>query len=225
MILNQIPIEDVRSYWNRKIMDWEKKRYSLARIIDPASWPLRARLRRAMALLQEVSGQGERVLELGCGSGKLAELLAKNHEGVRYTGVDISDEAVLAAQARKLGDRFRFSREGALVAVEESGSFDSLVFLGLTDWLNPEDLRELLGKAKSKHVIFSFTEKSGGFFSRLYSLYRSKTDTQIPKYGGLAYSREEIRDCLSSAGYLVRRMERQDPFSPGRLVLGAKERK
>ncbi|WP_069386428.1 SAM-dependent methyltransferase [Cellulosimicrobium cellulans] len=79
-----------------------------------------ARLRRAAELLD--LGGDERVLELGCGPGALAELLLSRYPGLRYVAVDRSPVAVARATRRNAGA----VADGRLVvragAVEEIGA-------------------------------------------------------------------------------------------------------
>ena len=50
-------------------------------------------------------GQGSSVLEIGCGSGQLAEMLIERRD-VLYIGFDFSEQAVSMARARQTTGRF-----------------------------------------------------------------------------------------------------------------------
>ncbi len=53
---------------------------------------------------------GNRVLELGCGSGSVLELLQNHDQNIELVGVDLSAKLIGAA-AKQLGDRVRFHRQ------------------------------------------------------------------------------------------------------------------
>ncbi len=101
------------------------------RIHDPLSEEKLALLGRALRL-----HPGDRLLDLGCGSGELLCTWARDHEVVG-TGVDLSSAFVAAAEARagELGvaDRVRFVHGDAAAHVEQA-AYDVACCLGAT-WI------------------------------------------------------------------------------------------
>jgi SAM-dependent methyltransferase len=78
-------------------------------------------------------GRGRRVLDIGCGSGRLAEALP-HAEAV--TGIDIDPAALMRAQTRHLGQpHFAFARMDATRMAFADSSFDCAVILDGADAL------------------------------------------------------------------------------------------
>ena len=74
------------------------------------------------AAMSERVGPGERVLDLGCGSGVVGVLAARR--GARVTAVDVDPAACAAARANGLSD----VREGDLFAPVQGERFDHVCF-------------------------------------------------------------------------------------------------
>ncbi len=67
------------------------------------------------------------VLDVGCGTGRLLETAAGRWDGVRFTGVDASEEMVEEARRKHEGDaRFVFKQGDASALPVESDSFDAV---------------------------------------------------------------------------------------------------
>lgn len=98
------------------------------------------------------NGQFERaqaVLELGCGTGRFAEMLLRRHlpEYARYTGLDISPAMLARAAARLKPWALRVKLKPADVTIgltAEQGSADRIVATYLFDLLSPAHSRLLL---------------------------------------------------------------------------------
>jgi ubiquinone/menaquinone biosynthesis C-methylase UbiE len=80
--------------------------------------------RRLVERLQVRAGQ--RVLDVGCGTGTLALLIAEAHPDVALTGIDPDDEMLSRAtkKAAAAGARIRFERASAAELPFADGSFD-----------------------------------------------------------------------------------------------------
>lgn len=76
-------------------------------------------------LIRHLSVEQPAVLDLGCGSGRLASLYAA-HPFSRYLGVDVSGEAIVRARALGL-PRMEFA-EGNYETWRPDGQFDAIVF-------------------------------------------------------------------------------------------------
>jgi SAM-dependent methyltransferase len=197
-----------KEFWERKILRWERRRYSHWLALYPLSWSVRARLRRAHRLILQRVPRDWSVLELGCGSGLLAERL-QSHVS-RYQGVDIARNAI--AKARERVPQFSFTSADVLTLSLPNA--DLTVFLGLTDWLDQNRLPALFGRIQSPQILFSYTESSRW---NPYRLYRALMD----KPGALramSYSEAEIRAALSNAGYAMEKIVAPTLFNPGAMV-------
>jgi SAM-dependent methyltransferase len=91
-------------------------------------------------VLEELRGTGARVVDLGCGQGRLALALAEELPDAAVTGVDLVPEAVAAAtayaRARDIGNA-AFETRDALEAVREldEASVDLVVFTEVSFWM------------------------------------------------------------------------------------------
>ncbi len=80
------------------------------------------------------SGKTIRVLDVGCGNGGLARLIAGD-PSIDYTGIDVSEAAV--ARAREVSPQGTFIVGDAMNPPENLGVFDVLVFSELLYYLDP----------------------------------------------------------------------------------------
>ena len=92
------------------------------------------------------------VVEVGCGTGKLAERLLQNHcpSAARYAGYDLSGTMVRIARARlgAFGNRAAVHEtDGGLTFDDPDGAYDRVVATYLLDLLSRDDARTLLGEA------------------------------------------------------------------------------
>ena len=160
------PAPDPKTFWNAKILGWEASRYGGAAapnliegLAGRVSSSLRFRLDAAARLLAPHLA-GRTVVELGCGSGLLAErLLALG--AASYQGYDFSEAAIARAEQRAaaspLGEAMRF----AVAAVADLPSQgDALVIsLGLVDWLAPAELERLFALGRQGSCLHAFSER------------------------------------------------------------------
>lgn len=189
-----MPQPDPRDFWEAKILPWEQGRYDqspatswLERVADRASRSLRFRLHSAGELLAP-HVQGKRILDLGCGTGRLGPALLQAGAS-HYIGIDIAPTAIRAAQERA-------EREGwAHQATFVTGDLDTLaehpadviVSLGLTDWLTDNQLSRLWqlgGDAAYLHAISERRPSPAQLAHRLYVwlAYGHRTGSYIPRY-------------------------------------------
>ncbi|MGZ3721484.1 MAG: class I SAM-dependent DNA methyltransferase [Bdellovibrionales bacterium] len=203
-----------QEFWERKILKWEKFRYSQWFALYPLSWSVRARLKQASRIIKKRAPVRWTILELGCGSGLLAEKL-KDHCS-SFEGMDIAQNAV--ARARERVPQFTFKTGDVLTA--EIAAADLTVFLGLSDWLDQRGLQSLFAKINSPHILFSYTNPSGW---NPYRLYRKMMDPPgRPGLSARTYREDEIRELLVAAGFSMERMTRPTLMNPGVLVWAEK---
>lgn len=85
-----------------------------------------------MPVLDEINQQeGLRILDAGCGDGVHAEALAECDGVFRYSGIDVSQNAVTAASNRVSDERFDFSVEDILSTSFDSNAFDIVFSYGV----------------------------------------------------------------------------------------------
>jgi SAM-dependent methyltransferase len=185
---------DARTFWNGKILGWEKDRYAPGaqrqNVMEALAYRFSG-LPQRMAAARSIlcaNVSGKRVVELGCGSGYLAQdMIAAGAE--QYLGIDIAETAVNLAQERVeaagLGDRIRF-RAGD---VGQLGTLDAdIVFsLGFLDWLDFSQIDSVFRAAGSAHFFHSFSERTFSFWRYIhviyvYLAYAHKTGTYKPAY-------------------------------------------
>jgi len=203
----------VKEYWENRILGWEESRYGQA--LNPFSWTVRSRLRRASAILRERCIPGCSVLELGCGSGILAVEL--ENTGCTYIGFDVAANAIERARERKLPAGFQF-HAGDVTEVNLPWA-DVTVFLGLSDWLSPDQLSALFSRVRSPRILFSYT---GRFAWNPYGLYRRLKDAGPNSRHARTYERSEIEAILSAAGFSMETVVPPAPHNPGSLVWAKK---
>ena len=97
-------------------------------------------LRRRQLAVETVASYGSpRVLDVGCGSGRIAELVLDAGAG-HYVGIDFAQEMLTLARARlqRFGDRAQLI-EGDFAETALDGQFEVILALGLFDYLpDPE---------------------------------------------------------------------------------------
>jgi ubiquinone/menaquinone biosynthesis C-methylase UbiE len=99
----------------------------LAGAYDLAVWAISGGLWHRWGLLAEQYVRGEPVIEVGCGTGRLLEHLAR--KGVNVVGVDLSPEMLSLARRRldRLGPKCRLLRADAAVLPLADGSVGTIV--------------------------------------------------------------------------------------------------
>jgi 2-polyprenyl-3-methyl-5-hydroxy-6-metoxy-1,4-benzoquinol methylase len=114
--------------------------------------------------LMERLGEGLDVLDVGCGAGRAANLLARTFPKSRFCGYDLSPEAVSAARAEALQDglaNVHFEvRDVADLEVE--GAFDlALAFDAIHDQARPGRVLAAIGRALRPGGTFLMQEVRG----------------------------------------------------------------
>lgn len=97
-------------------------------------------------------GQVQSMIELGCGTGRLAERLLRDHlpDDARYLGLDLSGRMATLARDRlsTFGPRAAVQQtDGRLSFAQESGSQDCVMATYVLDLLSSSDIRDVLAEA------------------------------------------------------------------------------
>lgn len=218
--MTQLPRIDPKSFWDAKILGWEDSRYGDAapgvveRIAGRISTSLRFRLEAAVTLLAPHL-PGRRVVELGCGSGLLAERLMKLG-AAGYQGYDISDAAVTRARQRQLGPAIRFD----VAAVDALGpQGDALVFsLGLFDWLTPAEIAQVFAIGRHGHYFHAVAERRRSIDQAIHRAYVHLSYGRRTGYAPRYHSMSEIDGLLGQSGLPPARVYRDSRMRFGVFV-------
>lgn len=183
---------DVKQFWEGKILGWERGRYDtvttggfLERLADRASDSLRFRLQSAGEQLAPFV-EGKRVLDLGCGSGRLADaVLAAG--AAHYRGIDIAEAAIAEARTRTAtyGDKVAF-HQGVVSDLPELDA-DIVVSLGLLDWLTDDELDAMWAATAGADFVHAIAERRAEpaqWIHRAYvwMAYGHRTGSYVPRY-------------------------------------------
>ncbi len=89
--------------------------------------------------------EGDRVLDLGCGAGAIAEYIS-DETGAHVTGVDFAESGIAEATARtaEKKDRLQFTRDNFNTLALESDSYDAVVSIDSLYWAS--DLEAMVGR-------------------------------------------------------------------------------
>jgi SAM-dependent methyltransferase len=167
-------------------------------------------LRRRQLAVDTVRSYGSpRVLDVGCGSGRIAELALEAGAG-HYVGIDFAKEMLELARARlaQFGDRVELIEDDFLQA-EPEGQFEVILALGLFDYLpDPERFSRRMFElcAPGGCVVGSFPA-----WSLLKGPIRKVRYEWIGDCPIFNYNRHELERMLGASGF-----ERLEIMTPGR---------
>lgn len=201
-------------YWDKKILRWEKFRYSNLASLNPFAFTVRQRMRLAAKLINRRL-PGARILDLGCGSGILAQKVSFQS----YHGLDFSTAALNAARMQKIPNtNFELVDLSKSIEPISVGNFDLTLMLGITDWLKPEDVARIFLGCRSEYILFSYTQEKekNRPIASIYATYRTVYDRNKEK--PIGYTSDFFDQLRQKMAYEVE--ESMSPiFSPGKLYL------
>jgi SAM-dependent methyltransferase len=205
-----------KKYWENKIIGWEKARYSPWMRVSPFAWSVRSRLHMASEIIYQRADRNWKILELGCGSGYLAQTLQPDFS--HYVGLDIAENAIGEARFRFLRSTYEFFTQDVRRGVLPKG--DLAVFLGLTDWISPAEFQDLLSRIEAPNLLFSFTDAAKVNSANPYRWYRNWRDHST--LSARAYTYEDVRKWLWQAGFKIEIVQSSSWKNPGVLVWSTK---
>jgi tRNA (cmo5U34)-methyltransferase len=139
--------------------EWTTAEHALRYLDRADDYPRRAE--GESALLEQVSRNAHRILDLGTGDGRLLALLRGDGREIRAVGVDFSEPMLAAAGARFSGDdRIELVEHDLAEPLPELGRFDAVVSSFAIHHLEHERKRSLYGE------VFDLLEP-GGVFANL----------------------------------------------------------
>ncbi len=186
---------DKKKFWEDKIIGWEDIRYKrnsknfnfFETFVNNTNKTVIYRLNTALRILKPHL-KNKKIVELGCGSGFLAEEII-NQGAASYTGYDISENAIIRAseivKEKNLSNKVSFSAKP--IKKLETLDADYVFSLGLTDWLDDEELDHMFYVSRNAENLHSISEDKNSFSQLLHKLYvflsyGRKTDKYIPRY-------------------------------------------
>ncbi|MCX7711484.1 MAG: class I SAM-dependent methyltransferase [Clostridia bacterium] len=148
----------------------------------------KAQVLRFEVMASNVSLQGKKILDVGCGLGNFVEYLNKNAIQAEYIGVDILQSMVIQAIKKNLNARFIHCdvfKDNPF----KTGEFDVVYSSGIFN-LNLDNNMEFLEKAMQTFIRLSDNVIA-------FNLLRNSSTDQEDKY--FYYDLEEVRELIRKA--------------------------
>lgn len=194
---------DKKTFWDEKILGWEEKKYSMPSGFLGRKFDVNSSLKKRLEIAQRilVNGAKDRViLEIGCGTARLFPDIIRAG-AKKYIGVDISQIAIDRARAKAEQEFMSHCTEfyQADVLNLKDTQVDLCFSLGLLDWLELDEIRQMLSGIQCRYYFHSFSEKRRSvqqFIHKLYVylLYGHRTKSYVPNY----YTKTEMVDVFNS---------------------------
>jgi SAM-dependent methyltransferase len=176
--------------------------------LHPAGRRGSARLERALAL-----GRGQRVLEIGCGTGQTLARLASTHR-VTLVGVDRM-QPMLATARRRLGlaglsGRVPLARADAVHLPFEDASFDR-VYMESVLGFQTEARARLVLRRTGRFVANEAVWRLGTTAETVSSIHdRSVDDFGLAQASGAGWTHAQWTRCMRESGFALRASEALD---------------
>ncbi len=176
------------------------------------------------SVLPLVPGLSERleagidVLDLGCGSGRALNLMARSFPNSRFVGYDISEEGIARGRAEAEGhglSNVRFEIKDAATLGEKASydlitTFDAVhdqaepaaVLKGIADALRPDGVYLMLDIAASSHVHNNLDHPIGPFLYTVSTMHCMTVSLAQGGEGlGTVWGEEKAKEMLEEAGF------------------------
>jgi SAM-dependent methyltransferase len=204
---SQVATERVRSRFRQKAQQFDdlyEDERPFVRLLRPGL--LR---RRNLAVQTVLAYKDPRVLDVGCGSGRIGEFVL-DAGAARYVGVDFSEPMIDLARARliRFGDRVELLVEDFLEAQLE-GRFDVILALGLFDYLSEPE--------RFARTMFSLCSPGGCVVGSFPAFSPVKGPIRKVRYEWIGdcpifnYTRPQVERMFGAAGFTL-----VDIIAPGR---------
>ena len=130
----------------------EKESWFSGRMYDLLISPLLKSLRRAVVISIPNSVN---IVEIGCGTGELAKDL-RSKINKSYLGVDLSEQMIIRARRKKIGDNFEFINKDFL-QLEVDMKYDYAIFPMIIHSIDKQLATQLIKKASAiaKYIIIA----------------------------------------------------------------------
>lgn len=167
-------------------------RFVMSVIFDRGNAFLNGLVLEAMAVQN-----GDRVLEIGCGTGRLIGEMAKSNDRGYIEGVDFSDAMVAIADKRNQRNIARevvgITRSDFDELDYESGRFDKVCSVNAVYfWSQPENTARRIARILVPGGIVALA------FEDIMQLRKKKLSTEVFRL----YTVEEVRELLTNAGFM-----------------------
>ena len=169
-----------RSYVPAAGRDWRLPLY------DPITKLLGVDRTRRRLVAQADLTRGQRVLEVGCGTGSLLIEMGRQHPAVELVGLDPDPKALARAErkARRSGVRLRLDRGFSDAMPYEDASFDRVLSSFMYHHVPPDEKpamfreihRVLKPGGRLELVDFAGPERAHGFFARMLHAHHITKD-------------------------------------------------
>lgn len=161
-------------------------------------------------------GDKDKVLDIGCGDGKITRLIAKQVPGGIVVGLDISDKMLAHANVSFSADNLLFVHASA-EDIPFSNQFDKVVSLYTLQWVLRqeealESIRECLKPGGLALLVFPGKLSTNPGYVAERVMRSKKWSTYFPdvKSHRVYYTEEEYRSLLTLAGFKIKSLEEKE---------------
>jgi SAM-dependent methyltransferase len=192
----------VKEHFRRKALSFDAL-YDEQRLLQRKLRPGLIR-RRQLAVEAVESYDSPRVLDIGCGSGRVGEFVLAAGAG-EYVGVDFSDTmlALAAERLKPYGKQVRLV-EGDFLEADLSGPFEIVLALGFFDYIpDTAPFLKRIGELCSGSLVASFPG-----WSRLKGPIRKLRYELLHRVKIFDYTEPQLRQMLAGAGFSEIRIDR-----------------
>lgn len=148
-------------------------------------------------VIERIPDRLKRVVELGCGTGRITQELAKITDHV--TGIDFVPEFIKQAQIDIASDNVEFICADC-TSIDNPSQYDACIMSGLLNYLDDHQLEELIDRINV--IPYIILKESVGTFGR-FSLTDDHYSEQLQSsYQSIYRSVGEIIDIMSQFGYI-----------------------
>ena len=155
----------------------------------------------------------EELLDVGCGTGPMIELLTREYPDKHYTGLDLTPKMIETAQAKNLAGATFLVGDSENLPFEE-GSFDAVICANsFHHYPNPQKFFDGAAKVlKPGGVLILRDYTAAGWIVWLMNHLEMPLANLIGHGDVRCYTRERVRQFAEAAGLSVVKLEQQKKF-------------